>query len=273
MVTPHNPSPGPTGPKEAEKPRVAIVDQLSISNPNQTFLRSVTSYFEHAGYAVDLFKWQEVTVDFYRSLGLKAYAFIIFRVHSNGMSSMPGMPVFLFTSENYTTSKYVVEQLTDQVIAAKPFYEGAQTVFAIGPSFIRRSMMGNLQDAIVILSGCFGMLSADLPSAFIERGARLVIGWNRLVDPRRTDSGIDLVLHGLLVERLSVCQAVLRAMEMLGPDATYGSELQYYPSESGELRVTLEVIPTLSCSLTIGPRSALEANASRSCGGRARSWM
>ncbi|NIW13776.1 MAG: hypothetical protein GWN31_07570, partial [Candidatus Thorarchaeota archaeon] len=45
--------------------KVAIVDHLSLSQPNQTFIQTSTNILETAGFTVDYYKGEEVTVEFY----------------------------------------------------------------------------------------------------------------------------------------------------------------------------------------------------------------
>jgi hypothetical protein len=62
--------------------RAAIIDQLSLTQPNPDFAASATSILEQAGYAVDYFPGEQVTVDLYRNLPTHDYDLIILRVHS-----------------------------------------------------------------------------------------------------------------------------------------------------------------------------------------------
>jgi hypothetical protein len=64
--------------------KAAIIDHLSISQPNQTFVENATTILEQAGYNVSYFKGEEVTVNFYRNLPSQGFSLIIFRVHSTG---------------------------------------------------------------------------------------------------------------------------------------------------------------------------------------------
>jgi len=49
-------------------PRAAIVDQLSLTSPNQAFVQEATSMLEGAGYAVDYYPGEQVTIEFYQDL-------------------------------------------------------------------------------------------------------------------------------------------------------------------------------------------------------------
>lgn len=49
--------------------------------------------------------------------------------------------------------------------------------------------------------GCYGLFSQDLPQAFIERGASVVIGWKGLVGTQHTDDATRTLLR--LVQSIS----------------------------------------------------------------------
>ncbi|MEM3527419.1 MAG: hypothetical protein QXI59_03735 [Candidatus Bathyarchaeia archaeon] len=107
--------------------KAALIDQLSISFPNQTFVAEFKKIFRDAGFMVDVYSGSEVTIELYRQLPLMGYRVIVFRVHQSTPveyllpSSRPvkGPPVYLFTGEPYTEHKYVIEQLTDLVVPAR----------------------------------------------------------------------------------------------------------------------------------------------------------
>ena len=48
--------------------KAAIVDQLSVSMPNQTFVNEAVELLEKTGFTVDYYPANKVTIDFYRHL-------------------------------------------------------------------------------------------------------------------------------------------------------------------------------------------------------------
>jgi len=84
--------------------KAAIVDHLSLTYPNQTFIETATTTLKQAGYTVDYYSGEKVTVEFYRNLPTHGYKIIILRVHS---TTGGHQSVSLFTSEPYSESKYV----------------------------------------------------------------------------------------------------------------------------------------------------------------------
>ena len=63
-------------------PKAAIVDQLSLNEPNPEFVQSVTGTLQGAGYTVDYFSGEYATVDLFRILPERGYDLLILRVHS-----------------------------------------------------------------------------------------------------------------------------------------------------------------------------------------------
>jgi len=64
-------------------PRAAIVDQLALTDPNPEFVAAATRELQSAGYVVEYYKSELVTVDFYRSLPRRSYEFILLRSHAS----------------------------------------------------------------------------------------------------------------------------------------------------------------------------------------------
>ena len=217
--------------------KAAIVDQLSITQPNQTFIDEATAILEKASFNVDVYNWTSITVDFYSDLPSKDYKLIIFRTHSGILMNatghpIPGNPVFLFTAEEYNPNRHTWLLLTDQVAPANP-WDIQKFYFAVSPKFIRESMNGRFQDTMIIIAGCHGLYSTTLAEALIERGASVVISWDKGVLALYMDRATILLLNKLLTENKTVAQAVEETMKTIGPDPHEGALLQYYPTERG----------------------------------------
>ena len=152
---------GCSAPSPDSEARAAIVDQLTVLQPNQVFIDQVTAGLEAYGFKVDVYQGKEVSVKFYRELPQYGYKLIIFRAHSGMMQQREGAPMgaleatYLLTGEAYTKMKYVREQLTYQVLAARVM-EGYPLVFAINPIFLLNSMEGRFDNTAIIMMGCSG---------------------------------------------------------------------------------------------------------------------
>lgn len=232
---------GQSGPQ-----RAAIVDQLSLTTPNPDFVATTTAMLEGAGYQVDYYLGEEVTVDFYRNLPTLDYDVLVLRVHSGLIEDDDGQlnqgAAFLFTSERYDQQKYLEEQRARRLIVAT--YLGRYDLesplagrleyfqFGIPSDFIKSSMKGRFNDATVILMGCNGLTSGTMAEAFVERGAETVVSWDGLVSAPHTDVATERLLEHLVVENHTAREAVTRTMAEFGPDPWYDSKLLSYPPES-----------------------------------------
>lgn len=219
----------------ASQLKAAIVDQGSLSpvaGPNPEFIETTTNILRQAGYTTDYYSGEKVTVEFYRNLPTHGYSIIILRVHST--ISRPGTPqaTFLFSSEPYTQTKYVDEQLTDRVVRVA-FVDKGPFYFGISPLFTSNSMQGKFKNTIIIMTGCGGLEYTSMAQAFIEKGAKVYISWNKSVSASHTDLATTHLLQHLITERQTIKQAVNITMEEVGPNPIDNSILLYYPIESG----------------------------------------
>jgi hypothetical protein len=217
--------------------KAVIVDQVSLTFPNQTFIETAASALTGAGFTVDYFSGENVTVDFYRTLPTRGYGVVILRVHSAGyaVSGMRSLELQLFTSEPYSETRYVPEQLRDEV--GMVLYSSAQlpseAYFGIGPNFVQQCMKDKFEGTIIILMGCDGLDGTQMANAFIEKGARTYISWNGSVSESYADQATIQLLQHLVAEGQTVKQAVENTMKEVGPDPAYNNTLEYYPLKSG----------------------------------------
>jgi hypothetical protein len=215
------------------KPKAAIVDQLSLTFQNQTFIETATNILKQAGYGVDYYPGEAVTVNFYRNLPTHGYKIIILRVHSAlGWYGEP--PVCLFTSEPYSQDRFIYEQLTDQLTRAYYNVSGeSKYYFGILPEFVRSSMNGRFDNTIIIMMGCNGLTYIDMAKAFTDKGAKVYIGWYNSVSVSHTDTATIKLLQHYLIEKLTLKQSIQETFKEVEFDP-YKSLLIYYPLEAGE---------------------------------------
>jgi len=209
------------------KPKAVIVDQLSLSLPNATFVDKAVSLLNIANYSVDYIPSKEVTVDFYKTLTAKHYDIIILRTHST-IGTISGEPVFLlFTSEKYNKDRYKYEQITDKVGHVK-MDEGSSSYFGIYPDFVKYNMKGEFDDTIIIMMGCGGTFYPEMYEAFFDKGASAYIGWNERVDIKHTDSATITLIKNIFIEKNTLNEATIKTNEDVGLDPTHGSKLLCY---------------------------------------------
>lgn len=219
------------GPESGDR-AAAIVDQLSLTQPNPDFAASATDILEQAGYSVDYYAGEEVTVDFYRDLPTHDYDLLILRVHS-GMAEETDIStgektkrdyVSLFTGEPYSPDKYPDEPLGR--LGKAEYYEGASPLFGIAPDFILYSMRDSFDDTLIVMMGCDGLRSERTAQAFLDKGASAFVSWTRSVSASHSDAGTLRLLEKLLVEGLPVADAVDQTAAEMGPDPLYGARLR-----------------------------------------------
>jgi len=227
-------------------PRAAILDQLSLYLPNQAFVQSSMAILTNDGFEVDYYGENEVTVELYRKLPSLGYDLVILRVHSGLMQKGGEITrnVAFFTSEPYSTTKHISEQLNDEVSVGipslEPFEGDEEAYFVITPKFVRSSMDGRFDNTLIIMMGCDGLAYTPMAEALIERGALAYIGWNDVVTIDYVDNATLHLLNGLIAERKTIWDAVMDTREEVGPDPYYPAELVFYPVEAGKYAVVVE---------------------------------
>jgi len=221
-------------PGEPEVHKAALVDHLSLTFPNQSFIDNTTEILEQAGYTVDYYPGEEVTVDLYRDLPTHHYDLVILRVHSGRIITPDGTltdNVALFSSEPYDPEKYVEEEKAGLVGSARYSNASSSSYFAITPSFVLLGMEGKFEDSTVILMGCDGVRSDTMAKAFIYKGAEAFVSWTREIQASYTDAVTESLLEHLLIEKLPLQEAMLKTKAEVGPDQIYGSELKVVSRE------------------------------------------
>ena len=205
-------------------PRAAIIDQVSLTHPNQEFVALALAMLEAAGYQVDVYSGAEITVEFYKDLATHGYRLIVFRTHSSDVE--PTGEIGLFTSELYREDQWVLEQVRGRLAYGHTIPDAqGPNYFAIVPAFIREEMHGRFNDTLLIIGGCSTLASPQLAEAFFDRGASAVVGWDDVVDLAHNDRTILRLLLAIVGEKTSVEEAVRRTTIDIGPDPVYHSWL------------------------------------------------
>jgi hypothetical protein len=194
--------------------RAALIDELSVEYSDPWFLNNATRSLEAAGYHVDYYGPDKVTVGLFRDLPTKGYGIIVVRAHTAGQS--------IVTAEPYSQSAYVYEQLTDRL--AETYVQNGPPYFAITAQFVLHEMKGQLPDSIVMIMGCSGLtVNPQLASAFLDKGAKTVIGWDGFVSATYTDIATARVL-----ESFAAGKPLPEAVGVVGkPDPVYKGRLTY----------------------------------------------
>lgn len=225
----------PTSPVQTDGLKCAIVDQLYSVSPNPAFMEQVTQQLESLGFSVDVYRTDDVTVDFYRQLPSHGYKLIIFRVHAGLLENETGRgnKIWLFTSEPYNRMRYYIAQLRDQVTAAKTTVSDAP-VFAVSSKFVTDCMRHNFSNTVIINMGCAAFYSDDMAQAFIKRGASTYMAWDASVGLNYVDDATMTLIDKLCSEELTVGAAVSETMQEKGPEPNNNAFLKYYPQTTAD---------------------------------------
>ncbi len=223
----------PSGGAPADDAKTAvIVDQLSLTNPNPAFVRSARDTLKEAGYVVDYFPGQAVTVEFYRELPTRGYDLIVLRVHSaRQLDPQLGRTednLALFTSEPYSATRYAEEQSLGRIGLAT-YSLSSEGYFGVRPDFITSDMKGDFGGATIIMMGCDGLRGQRIAQAFLDKGASAFISWTRLVSASHTDEATQRLLEYL--QGFSPLYAVALTAQDVGPDPSTGAELRIMTRE------------------------------------------
>jgi hypothetical protein len=188
----------------------------------------------NAGFTVDYYESSKVTVEFYRNLPTYGYKLIVLRVHSITHEPEVANYTGLFTIEPWDETRYTYEKATDQILGAAfiPYHEGDPVYFAITSKLVKLSMSGKFNSTTIVMMGCSALTYADMAEAFVEKGAKVCIGWNDLVLNAHTDCATSCLLKHLITEKQAIGQATSKTNEEVGPDPEYNSTLTYYPAEA-----------------------------------------
>jgi len=210
---------------QVDTKKAVIIDQLYRDFPNPEYQDKAISYLTDAGYVVDLYTTENITVDFYKELPSMDYEFIVVRSHALAMYGKKPSS-WLFTGEMYSDEKHTFETMAGQLSPGVPFlitqeleetmeYSEAakQRHFMIGSKFIDEVMEGQFPESVVILGGCETLTHSFLAESLIKRGASSVVGWNDLVQFSDNDLVTIAVLEEIFVNGLDIDDAIKTSLE------------------------------------------------------------
>ena len=227
----------------SSQPRAAIVDQLYILEANPAFMEQATAALEAYGFTVDVWQGERITVGFYQELPRYGYELILFRVHSGILLKpeetwlVPSDTTYLFTGEEYTTRKYVAEQLTELVSVGR-ISEECPELFAVNSEFIKKDLNGSFADTVILMMGCETYYLDDMAEAFIQQGASVYLGWSTWISLEYMDAASLNLLGHLCTENLTVERGVAETMSEVGTDPFFHAYLKYSPAESGRKTIS-----------------------------------
>jgi len=218
------------------QPKAAIVDHLSRREPNQTFVQDSRTLLQEAGFTVDYHGWTRLTdVYNYKNILKQNYQLFVLRVHSAITMIRDQEVIGIFTWERYDPEnipeKYYQDVMDDRLVEAYFSEEErakGETYFGITHRFIEE--YGEFQNTVIIMMGCNGLTYTSMAEAFVKKGAKAYISWDKRVGVSHTDQATMHLLQSLILRERTIKQAVTETMETVGPDSVYeNSTLRYYP--------------------------------------------
>lgn len=226
-------------PANSQGLKAVIVDGLSVSYPDPSFTNNVTKTLSSVGYKVDYIGPDKFTVDSFANLPTGGYNLVIIRAHTAHSA--------IITSEPYSTSKYVFEQITGSI---DPATIGTPTeYFAVTSDYISNSFHGRFPDAIIVLMGCGDPADRiTFASAFANRGANYLIGFDNSVSAQYTDTDTSVLLAAL-AHGASVPQSVSVAS---GQDPVYKGQFGFVEASSIAQQRFANFLSELALFVTFG---------------------
>ena len=221
--------------------KAAILDQLYDDFPNESFQNKATEYLEAAGYQVDLYTTDEITVDFYKKLPLMNYEFIVLRTH--GGPGLEGGSTTITTGEKFRKNIHLKEILNEQIGASIPIIRMTEikgqsdevilenSYFDINSKLVDNAMEGRFSDTVLVIGGCSALNSTVLAESFVSRGVSSVVGWNGLVGDKDNDRITLEFLKEVLVNDIEIDDAVDLVMSNYRNSIEQDSTLIHYSAE------------------------------------------
>lgn len=203
--------------------KVALIDALHSTYPNPNFSRSLNRTLVEAGFRVDIYEGNEVTVDFLKKLK-SGYKLVILRMHSALSSSNE---LYFFTDEPYSEEKYTEEKYFRLVKEAYAS-DDSEPVFAVNWGFIERLMAGRFNGTLVVAMGCDGACDPWMAKEFINQGATGYVGWNGPVLLSHSDKAIQYLIQALYIEKLPLEEALDKTNNQIGKDPNWNTILESY---------------------------------------------
>ena len=100
--------------------------------------------------------------------------------------------------------------------------------FVVGSKLMDELMVGEFSDSVIIIGGCESTRNHDLPKSLLERGASVVVGWDRSINSLENDRVMLELLEETLVNKIGIHDGINTVMEKHRPNLEFSSELNYF---------------------------------------------
>lgn len=196
----------------------------------EMYMRSIIYNLERAGYTVDYYKDENVTISLLKRLDDEGYSVIY--INSHGFIDPHGF-YGLFVNEKIDSEK--VNLYNDDLEEDRIGYleDGSLAGYLyVTPKFF--SLYGNnslFTDALIFIDACYSGNKTSLAEVFLNLGAQCFIGWNGPVN----------VIHGIMMdgkffhEACKYNKTIEQALRGTRADPDSGATLTYFGN--GTLRI------------------------------------
>jgi len=214
--------------EESSFRRAVILDGLSIDYPNESFISSAKKVLSQAGFAVEVYHGENVTLNLLRELPSRNYDLVIFRVHGGRIKQ----PIGLFIGgglfiEKCSPSSHKEDVESGYLLLGRPYFSN-DTYCVAPPHYITDKLKGSFKGTVIIAASCFTGDDEVLASAFFKRGARAYIGFKGKVSPPYIDAFTIKLLQELYVEKLPLEEAFAEVKAEFRSDPRYGGTPMLY---------------------------------------------
>ncbi len=195
--------------------KAVILDQLYGENTEYGFTECCQRLLESKGFKVKVISGENVTVGLFRDLDWSADV-VVLRVHSGIFDGK----TWLFTHEEYDSSKYVLEQLSGEVNIGR-CGSVDYPAFAVSSGFFEDLVKS--RSGLVVVMGCNSLEKDDLGEVLSMDGVGAVVGWSGAVTVEETDEIVFSFLENMVS----------------GDDlatAVEGTGLSFFPLDAGGFR-------------------------------------
>ena len=211
-----------------EERRAAILDGLSTDLPNKTFTAAVVDILTRAGYRVDIYESDEVTLELFRELPSKGYDIVILRLHGGRIRQPAGIylgsGLFL---EKCSISDAAEKLGTGYLLLGRPFFSN-ETYCVAPPQYVEEKLSGYFRDTLIISMACFTGDDEAMANAFFRRGAKAYVGFKGIVSSSYVDSFTETLLRKIYLDNKKLAEAFAETRKTTGQDPLYGGEPVIY---------------------------------------------
>lgn len=225
----------------------------------EMYMRSIIYSLERAGYVVDYYKDENVTIELFKKIDDEGYDVIY--INSHGFIDSQGL-FALFVREKLNSENALLYQgdIAENLIGYLEEGNLAGYLYVTPKFFLRYGNDTRFPGTVIFVDACYSGNNTSLAEVFLILGANCFIGWDKSVN----------VIHGIMMDGLFFHEAcrhnktIEEAIRKTRKDPESGASLVYFGDGSIRIqRVALnEEIEGLSFNVIVGVIIALIISAS-----------